>query len=148
MLIVQSTCHTCISLYKEYHLRVEDFKKIAEYHLQEGSCLCYLVMQVSFVFTNQIEGKLVPVESMRRPKMQAVEESRTSNNFKRSDSEEYMKQKLPVVSAKPVQIRPLKSIRSSLKDVTNLSWRTKLPLSKQLPLKRSCHTREGYIVVD
>lgn len=124
--------------------------------------------EVTFVFTNQIDGKLVPEESMHRPKMHEMEESRTSNNLNWSNSEENLKRKsvesseqkssvfhgghpvrkLPVSPTKPIQVTPLNSIRSSLKDVTNLSWRSKLPLSRQLPLKRSCHNRESDNVAD
>uniref|UniRef100_A0A803LNT7 Uncharacterized protein n=1 Tax=Chenopodium quinoa TaxID=63459 RepID=A0A803LNT7_CHEQI len=100
--------------------------------------------EVTFAFTNQIDGKLVPEESMRPPKVQGIEESRTSVNLKWSNSEGTLKhkfsklseqqsslshgrnpvKKLPLVSTKPIQVAPLKSIKSSLKDVTNLSWRS------------------------
>uniref|UniRef100_A0A803LE39 Protein CHROMATIN REMODELING 25 n=1 Tax=Chenopodium quinoa TaxID=63459 RepID=A0A803LE39_CHEQI len=124
--------------------------------------------EVTFAFTNQIDGKLVPEESMRPLKKQGIEERRTSVNLKWPNSEGTLKhkfsklseqqlslshgrnpvKKLPLVSTKPIQVAPLKSIKSSLKDVTNLSWRSKSPLSRQLPLKRPCHVREVVDVVD
>ncbi|CAO2815176.1 unnamed protein product [Amaranthus hypochondriacus] len=120
--------------------------------------------EVSFVFTNQIEGKLVPQESMRT-KIQ--ENSRTP--VRCSDSKENLKhdsllsserktylsyhgnpvRKRPLGSPKPVQVAPLESVRSSLKDLSNLSWRPKTLLSRQLlPLKRTCHFRESDNAMD
>lgn len=116
------------------------------------------------MFTNQIEGKLVPQESMRT-KIQ--ENSRTP--VRCSDSKENLKhdsllsserktylsyhgnpvRKRPLGSPKPVQVAPLESVRSSLKDLSNLSWRPKTLLSRQLlPLKRTCHFRESDNAMD
>ncbi|KAK7826811.1 protein chromatin remodeling 25 [Quercus suber] len=38
------------------------------------------LFQVTFVFTNQVDGKLVPIESNVNPKMQGIEEN--ENGFK------------------------------------------------------------------
>ncbi|KAK6135717.1 hypothetical protein DH2020_030556 [Rehmannia glutinosa] len=39
--------------------------------------------EVSFVFTNQVEGKLVPVESAMRPMIEKIDEHKNQNSFKK-----------------------------------------------------------------
>ncbi|KAK6159346.1 hypothetical protein DH2020_006660 [Rehmannia glutinosa] len=39
--------------------------------------------EVSFVFTNQVEGKLVPVESTMRPMIEKIDEHKNQNSFKK-----------------------------------------------------------------
>lgn len=107
--------------------------------------------EVSFVFTNQVDGKLVPVESMGAQK---THETQANKNQSSSESPSNSK---PI----PLQQRFLPSIlssgdanamkntlveslprvpvksRTSLKAVVNVNLKPKLSLGNQLPLKRS-----------
>lgn len=50
--------------------------------------ILFLLFQVSFVFTNQVDGKLVPIDSIARPRMQETEE-----NVNRPKSKQNLNQK-------------------------------------------------------
>ncbi|XP_052199015.1 protein CHROMATIN REMODELING 25 [Diospyros lotus] len=98
--------------------------------------------EVTFVFTNQIDGKLVPIES----KTTVVE----GNGNKSSSKENLRHNSMPSVSSniasvkntiptfcKNLQSVNLKSVRSSLKGTQSLTLNHKLSLLNQLPQKRS-----------
>ncbi|KAL7263828.1 hypothetical protein ACSBR1_001895 [Camellia fascicularis] len=109
--------------------------------------------EVSFVFTNQIDGKLVPVESMKSPKTQGVEGNKEESGSKKSLRQKSMfsspQQSLPSVSSNvgfvqnmlptsctPIQRVNLKSVRSSLKGTLHVASKPKLSIGNQLPQKR------------
>ncbi|KAK9750001.1 hypothetical protein RND81_02G165200 [Saponaria officinalis] len=94
---------------------------------------------VTFVFTNQIGGKLIPVESMRpnKPSVNVVSLNRISTLHGTNMLNP------TATSCKPVQAKSSKLLRGSLKDVTNLSWRPKISFKKQPPLKRLCPSVQG-----
>ncbi|KAI8014947.1 Protein CHROMATIN REMODELING 25 [Camellia lanceoleosa] len=109
--------------------------------------------EVSFVFTNQIDGKLVPVESMKSPKTQGVEGNKEESGSKKSLRQKSMfsspQQSLPSVSSDvgfvqnmlptsrtPIQRSNLKSARSSLKGTLHVASKPKLSIGNQLPQKR------------
>uniref|UniRef100_A0A7C9DHB3 Uncharacterized protein n=1 Tax=Opuntia streptacantha TaxID=393608 RepID=A0A7C9DHB3_OPUST len=98
-------------------------------------------MQVTFVFTNQIEGKLIPIESMS-PKIQDVQATSTFSGLSRPNSRENQNSKsvmASVASSNAVRMKPI----SSLRDMTNLSWKPMQSVKRQPPLKRSFHCIEG-----
>ena len=98
-------------------------------------------MQVTFVFTNQIEGKLIPIESMN-PKIQDVQATSTFSGLSRPNSRENQNSKsvmASVASSNAVRVKPI----SSLRDMTNLSWKSMQSVKRQPPLKRSFHCIEG-----
>lgn len=66
--------------------------------------LLFVLFQVSFVFTNQVDGKLVPIESMVSPKIQGAEGN--ENNLK---SNRNLNQKTMLLSQRR---KPLESILS------------------------------------
>ncbi|THG14151.1 hypothetical protein TEA_020571 [Camellia sinensis var. sinensis] len=109
--------------------------------------------EVSFVYTNQIDGKLVPVESMKSPKTQGVEGNKEESGSKKSLRQKSMfsspQQSLPSVSSDvgfvqnmlptsrtPIQRVNLKSARSSLKGTLHVVSKPKLSIGNQLPQKR------------
>ncbi|KAL7246856.1 hypothetical protein ACSBR2_001880 [Camellia fascicularis] len=109
--------------------------------------------EVSFVFTNQIDGKLVPVEPMKSPKTQGVEGNKEESGSKKSLRQKSMfsspQQSLPSVSSNvgfvqnmlptsctPIQRVNLKSVRSSLKGTLHVASKPKLSIGNQLPQKR------------
>ncbi|KAL7002808.1 DNA-dependent ATPase protein rad54 [Sarracenia purpurea var. burkii] len=107
--------------------------------------------EVTFVYSNQIDGKLVPVESMGRPRTHGV-----VGNKNQSSSKENLRQKpmfspqqppSPSVSSnigsvpasgKPLQRENLVSARNSLKGTLHVTLKPKLALKNQLPQKRLC----------
>lgn len=109
--------------------------------------------EVTFVFTNQIDGKLVPVESVRSPKNHGVEinknESCSKENLRQitmssskrlsspsvSSSVGSVRSMLPA-SCKPLQRSNSKSAISSLKGTLHVALKPKLSLENQLPQKR------------
>lgn len=46
--------------------------------------ISFYMLQVSFVFTNQVEGKLVPIESTVRPKIDEVNENKNRTSFRKT----------------------------------------------------------------
>lgn len=98
--------------------------------------------EVTFVFTNQIEGKLIPIESMS-PKMQDVQGTSTFSGLNQPNSRKNQNWKsmmASVASSKAVRAKP---IRSSLRDMTNSSWKPRQSPNGQLPSKRSFPCIEG-----
>ncbi|XAR72893.1 DNA helicase [Bertholletia excelsa] len=107
--------------------------------------------EVSFVFTNQIGGKVVPVESMARPKTTGAEGNNNESNSKENLRPESMflckRLSFPSVSSnasvqstqpaycKPLQRANLKSIRSSVKGTQDIVSKPKP--GNGLPQKRS-----------
>lgn len=97
--------------------------------------------EVTFVFTNQIEGKLIPIESMS-PKLQDVQASSAFSGLNQPSSRKNQNWKsmmASVASSKAVRAKP---IRSSLSDMTNSSWNPRQSPNGQLPSKRSFHCIE------
>ncbi|XP_021617338.1 protein CHROMATIN REMODELING 25 isoform X3 [Manihot esculenta] len=109
--------------------------------------------EVTFVFTNQVDGKLVPIESTPTPKMQEIE-----GNQKEHDNKEnldrnlnlFQHQKSPQpplpngdsvrvplsASLKPLLRTTVKRMRTPLKEAENAALKSKRTLGNQLPLKR------------
>ncbi|KAJ4716327.1 protein CHROMATIN REMODELING 25 [Melia azedarach] len=105
--------------------------------------------EVSFVFTNQVDGKLVPIESKVSPKIQTTEGNKNQTNLKPNVNQKSkllsqhhrLLQSVPSVenftkisfssSSQPSSLKvTLKSTRTSL-------IKPKLSFQNQLPLKRS-----------
>lgn len=114
----------------------------------------FFVFQVTFVFTNQIGGKLVPVESVRSPRADGVEGIRNDPSSKGNQRQKPMfsskrhsspsvsssvgsVSSIPPTSCKPLQRSNLISVRNSLKGTLPVALKPKLSLENQLPQKRS-----------
>jgi DNA repair and recombination RAD54-like protein len=105
-----------------------------------------MLFQVTFVFTNQVDGKLVPIESIS-PKMRGAEEK--ENEFKSKESltkksmlfsQQYRKPLQSVLSdgnsfPQPLPRATMKSVRTTLKGSTDV-LKTKISPGNQLPQKR------------
>ncbi|KAK9286123.1 hypothetical protein L1049_014504 [Liquidambar formosana] len=109
--------------------------------------------EVTFVFTNQVDGKLVPVESTIRPKAQGAERIKHQFTLKENMNRESMlssqhQRPLPSISSngestkstlcasfKPLQRARTKSVRTS-KVAAHTVLKSELSLGNQLPLKR------------
>ncbi|GFY90011.1 DNA repair/recombination protein [Actinidia rufa] len=109
--------------------------------------------EVTFVFTNQIGGKLVPVESMRSPKtcgaegnkndpgskenprLKPIFSSRQCSSPSVSSNVGSVRSMLPT-SCKLLQRANFKSVRSSLKGTLEVALKPKLSPGNQLPQKR------------
>ncbi|KAL4615457.1 hypothetical protein ACB092_07G126200 [Castanea dentata] len=112
------------------------------------------VDEVTFVFTNQVDGKLVPIESNVNPKMQGTEEN--ENGFKSNPnlnkkSMLFSQHQKPLQSvlcngdsirstlctfSKPLPRVTMKSVTTTSKDSAHVESRTNLSLGNQLPQKR------------
>ncbi|KAG5548137.1 hypothetical protein RHGRI_013736 [Rhododendron griersonianum] len=109
--------------------------------------------EVTFVFTNQIDGKLVPVESFRSPKNHGVEvnknESCSKENLRQITMSSSKRLSSPSVSSSVGSVRSMlptscktlqrsnsKSAISSLKGTLHVALKPKLSLENQLPRKR------------
>lgn len=107
-----------------------------------------LLLQVTFVFTNQVGGKLIPVESVS-PKVQGAERnengfrSKKQNMNQKSIFSQHQKPIQSVLSdgdsvstfSKPLSRATMKSVRTNLKVSTDVV-KTKLSPGDQLPQKR------------
>lgn len=110
-------------------------------------------LQVTFVFTNQIDGKLVPVESFRSPKNHGVEvnknESCSKENLRQITMSSSKRLSSPSVSSSVGSVRSMlptscktlqssnsKSAISSLKGTLHVALKPKLSPENQLPRKR------------
>ncbi|GAV66346.1 SNF2_N domain-containing protein/Helicase_C domain-containing protein [Cephalotus follicularis] len=103
--------------------------------------------EVTFVFTNQVDGKLVPIESKVSPKMQGMEGNESRNKLKKTQPQH---QKLLQdvssngnstrimlsASSKPLQRITMRSIKSSLKGAEHAAMKPELLLGNALPQKR------------
>lgn len=111
-----------------------------------------MFLQVSFVFTNQVDGKLVPIESKPSPRLQGIKGSESRLNEKEnldqnSRLSRYQKpQQSPssIIDAKrvppsashiPLQRPGVKRMRTPLKGMANAELKSKLSFGSQLPLK-------------
>ncbi|KAJ4825812.1 Protein CHROMATIN REMODELING 25 [Turnera subulata] len=109
--------------------------------------------EVSFVFTNQVDGKLVPVEATPSPKMQGIARNQTqfgkenldlNSKFSRHQKQQQsispvgdcMKAALSA-SLKPLLKPTMKRMRTSLKEAANGTVKPKLSFGNQLPLSRT-----------
>lgn len=111
-----------------------------------------LFLQVTFVFTNQVDGKLVPVESIARPTLQRNERIQGRSNFKGQVGQRStpisQNQKTPPsashenssnsTSSSPLvsQRIPIKAPRT-LKSGLHVSVNSKPSVANRLSLKRS-----------
>ncbi|RVW61196.1 Protein chromatin remodeling 25 [Vitis vinifera] len=109
--------------------------------------------EVTFVFTNQVDGKLVPVESKVRANMQGVEVNKNQSDkrgklLQKPTLLSKHQQSAPPVSnkgdsitsissssSKPFQLAGIKSMRTS-KGTPSVTLKPKLSIGSQLPLKR------------
>ncbi|EEF43701.1 DNA repair and recombination protein RAD54B, putative [Ricinus communis] len=109
--------------------------------------------EVTFVFTNQVDGKLVPIESTASPKMLEIKGnqnqhdgkenmSRTSRLFQHqkllqsiSASRDSLEETLSA-SFKPLEGATVKRRRTSLKGTTDSTLKSRLSSGTQLPFKR------------
>lgn len=113
-----------------------------------------MMLQVTFVFTNQIDGKLVPLESKVSPKTQGVEANESRGNFKRDmdcklDLSSQVRKPLEPVSSngnamdmafstsKLLKVNTsIRSIRTSTKGAIQTTIKPRLSLGNNLPIKR------------
>ncbi|GAB4853963.1 DNA-dependent ATPase protein rad54 [Ancistrocladus abbreviatus] len=107
--------------------------------------------EVTFVFTKQVDGKLVPIES-KGPEKHGMELEVKNGH---SAQKENLKQRSMVVcsgnpggnmlsaSVKSTQVGSMKLMRPPLRDANNLLLRPKQSVSSQLPIKRPSHFKEG-----
>jgi DNA repair and recombination RAD54-like protein len=117
--------------------------------------LSIMFLQVSFVFTNQVDGKLVPIESKPKPSPRVLgikgNESRLNDkenldqNPKLSryqkpqqslSSNIDAKKVTPSASLMTLQRPGVKRMRTPLKGMANAELKSKLSFGSQLPLKR------------
>lgn len=108
------------------------------------------MVQVSFVFTNQISGKLVPVESVDRSKTdegKADSHSSKGNSYKSYVIPSKRQQTIPSTWSRGIRSKLPTSIRNSPKEfigktmdsTTHVALKPKPSLEKYLPQKRlSC----------
>lgn len=107
-----------------------------------------VILQVTFVFTNQVDGKLVPIESKVSLKMQATEGNNNRNNHI-TNLKPKMDQKSKLLSQHHELLKYVPSLENSAKFSFSASsqpksMRTslkgtikpKLSFGNQLPLKR------------
>ncbi|KAB5561235.1 hypothetical protein DKX38_006192 [Salix brachista] len=108
--------------------------------------------EVSFVFTNQVDGKLVPIESKPSPRLQGIKGSESRLNEKENldqnsrlsryqkpqqspSSNIDAKRVAPSASHIPLQRPGVKRMRTPLKGMANAELKSKLSFGSQLPLK-------------
>ncbi|KAJ9705019.1 hypothetical protein PVL29_003185 [Vitis rotundifolia] len=109
--------------------------------------------EVTFVFTNQVDGKLVPVEPKVRANMQGVEANKNQSDkrgklLQKPTLLSKHQQSVPPIfnkgdsitsisssSSKPFQLAGIKSMRTS-KGTPSVTLKPKLSIGSQLPLKR------------
>lgn len=113
----------------------------------------FIPLQVTFVFTNQVSGKLVPVEPVV-PKTSRMDENKNpcqskENPFLKSQSISRHPHARPwsssnsdtpknnlSASLKPLQSKYIKPVTPRLESTNHVNLKPKLSLGKQLPLKR------------
>ncbi|KAM1382281.1 hypothetical protein ACFX2F_034762 [Malus domestica] len=110
--------------------------------------------EVTFVFTNQVDGKLVPIESKVRPKIQEQEGKENCPRLKQNLNQKSMPlswQRKPLESVslgensirstsapfKPSEKSTVKSVKTSLKGSVHVALTPELSLKNRLPQKRS-----------
>ncbi|KAJ6707810.1 DNA EXCISION REPAIR PROTEIN ERCC-6-RELATED [Salix viminalis] len=108
--------------------------------------------EVSFVFTNQVDGKLVPIESKPSPRLQGIKGNESRINEKENldqnsrlsryqkpqqspSSNIDAKRVAPSASHIPLQRPGVKRMRTPLKGMANAELKSKLSFGSQLPLK-------------
>ncbi|KAH7517973.1 hypothetical protein FEM48_Zijuj09G0121200 [Ziziphus jujuba var. spinosa] len=110
--------------------------------------------EVTFIFTNQVDGKLVPIDSTKSPKVQAAEENDNHLKLKENLNQKTMlmsRHKRSIesvlsnqnstrsafsISCKPSQRAALKCVRTSLKGSVHELLKSKLSAGNQLPQER------------
>ncbi|KAJ7001101.1 protein CHROMATIN REMODELING 25 [Populus alba x Populus x berolinensis] len=109
--------------------------------------------EVSFVFTNQVDGKLVPIESKPSPRVLGIKGNESRLNDKENldrnprlsryqkpqqslSSNIDAKKVTPSASLIPLQRPGVKRTRTPLKGIANAELKSKLSFGSQLPLKR------------
>jgi DNA repair and recombination RAD54-like protein len=115
--------------------------------------LIIMFLQVSFVFTNQVDGKLVPIESKPSPRVLGIKGNESRLNDKENldqnpklsryqkpqqslSSNIDAKKVTPSASLMPLQRPGVKRMRTPLKGMANAELKSKLSFGSQLPLKR------------
>ncbi|XP_068321911.1 protein CHROMATIN REMODELING 25 [Pyrus communis] len=110
--------------------------------------------EVTFVFTNQVDGKLVPIESKVSPKIQEQEGKENCPRLKQNLNQKsvplsWQRKPLESVSSgensirntsapfKPSEKSTVKSVKTSLKGPVHVALTPKLSLNNRLPQKRS-----------
>lgn len=104
--------------------------------------------EVTFVFTNQVDGKLVPIESKVSPKMQATEGNKNPNNHI-TNPKPKLDQRSKLLSQHHKLLKDVPSLKNSAKFSLSASSqpksmttslkgaiKPKLSFGNQLPLKR------------
>lgn len=117
----------------------------------ESSQWCEMLLQVSFVFTNQVDGKLVPVDSTIKPttgeenhKNQHNAKGHMLGKFTSSSRNQIV---FPSMSSRDVSMsaltppfkplqRPQTKLTGSSQGITHLGMKPGLSLRNQLPQKR------------
>lgn len=114
---------------------------------------------MSFVFTNQVDGKLVPIDSIARPKVQGMEENANHHvqvkrnpkqktmllpqNRKPLESVNYSARNTASASRKPLQRANVERVTSPSQCSLQDAFKPKPALGNHLPQKRlSPHTLE------
>lgn len=110
----------------------------------------HVAAQVTFVFTNQVDGKLVPIESKQRANTQGVETNENQSGRRRkllqksilqpkhqySASQASKKEdSVTSISSKAFQLAGTSSVRT-LKATPSITLKPKPSPGTQLPLKR------------
>lgn len=113
------------------------------------------IFQVSFVFTNQVDGKLAPIDSTISPKLQAEESSKEPQKPKlkfKQNPIRFKERNLPSkvalkssYSPKPSVFPALSSVKVNKNISTNAAPNVENSCVNQLPQKRSCPV---YVDVD
>lgn len=98
------------------------------------------LFQVTFVFTNQVDGKLTPIDSTISSEIQQ-EENKELIQLKRNVKQNPLSlAQKPSYSLKPSMRPPLSSVRAKENIPTQAALNSKNSLVNQLPQKRSCPT--------
>lgn len=107
-----------------------------------------VILQVTFVFTNQVDGKLVPIESKVSPKIQGTEGNKNLNNHI-TNPKPKLDQRSKLLSQHHKLLKDVPSLKNSAKFSLSASSqpksmttslkgaiKPKLSFGNQLPLKR------------
>lgn len=148
---------------KEYHTFLHNENVIIMFILYQWKVMVHnsgfpSLFQVTFVFSNQVDGKLVPIESTMSPKVQATEGNSDHLKQRRNPiqktvlvSQQQLRKPLDSIpanqnsirsntfanSCKPLQRASVKGLRTSLKcSSVHESLKPKLSVGNQLPQKR------------
>ncbi|KAL3814221.1 hypothetical protein ACJIZ3_015489 [Penstemon smallii] len=150
----------CLNNLKSYEKQVgtpkeEDLASWGHHHFPSSVPDCIFQAsagnEVSFVFTNQVDGKLVPVESTRRTETEEVDQPKTKTNFRSALSKPSLlsyKNQATLLSNSPSKdsigssfnLKPLQKPRSKLMRTSEGKTHSKLSPSispgNQIPSNR------------